>query len=130
MLLLAVAVGLLANVVMVLFHMPSSILSQGFQLYSQSAFLIAVCMLTAGWVYLLAPKTYPAKPEPLVMAFPILWCSLHLGLYAFTYEDLLSTHGHGLSMDGMPIGNFLIAVPAIAISIHLYVFSWLKNRRS
>jgi hypothetical protein len=129
MLLLAIAVGLLANVVMTLLLMPSTILSQGFELYTQAALLIALCMLTAGWVYLLAAKTYPAKPDPLVMAFPLLWCSWHLGLYAYTYADLFSTRGSGLTMDGMPVGNFLIAVPAIAISIQLYVLSWVKNKK-
>ncbi len=128
MLLLAIGVGLLANLVMVLLLLPSTILSQGFQLYFQAASLIALCMLTAGWVYLLAAKTYPPKPEPLVMAFPLLWCTWHLVLYAYTYADLFSTQGNGLTMDGMPVGNFLIAVPAIAISIQLYIFSWIKNR--
>jgi hypothetical protein len=130
MLLLAIGVGLLANVLMVVLMLPSSILAQGFQLYFQSASLIVLCMLTAAWVYFLAPKTYPSKPEPLVMAFPILWCSWHLILYATTFDDLLSTRGDGLTMDGMPMGNFIIAGITLALSIHLYIFTWVKNKQT
>ncbi len=124
---LAGGVGILTNFLMIVFHMPATVLARGFGLYFQAGALIAVCMMAAAWVYLLAPKRYPVMPEPLLIVFPLLWCSFFIMLYAYYFSDVYTTGIDGKTGDGMPIANFVLVAITLAFAIRVSILFWFKG---
>jgi len=91
----------------------------GLKWYDLDAFVYAVVFTAAAWAFLQQVRRVRLPRDPLLMAFPLLWVVGLLYLYVATYHRTLGTGADGLAPDGRPVGNLLLVVVAMAVSVGL-----------
>ncbi len=120
-------IGIVTNVIGSLIFGPYNMLAYGYrafeydipyglQQYGWASFLLVVYLFAGAYLYFLTPKVHPKKPDLQLMIFPVLWCSIYIGLYAYSWSELYSIGADGITSFNTPIGNWIIVLVGMHMS--------------
>ena len=120
-------IGIVTNIIGSLIFGPYNFLAYGYkafdvdvpygmQEYGWASFLLVVYLFLGAYLYFLTPKVLPKKPDLQLMLFPVLWCSIYIGLYAYVFNEMYVMQPDGITQFGTPIGNWIIVLVGMHMS--------------
>lgn len=99
----------------------------GYKMYDWATFLLVAYLFGSAYLYFLTPKVHPKKPDLQLMIFPVLWCSLYIILYAHSFSQLYTVQADGITTYGTPIGNWIIVLVGMHMSLSILAKSHLQG---
>lgn len=88
-----------------------------------AAALYAIVFALAGWVFVAHFRKPRLRRDRLLMFFPLVFVVGHLYLYVAKLELFFSVDAGGLTREGLPVGNPIVAVVAMIGSLTITLLS-------